>query len=178
MEQFTDAQLTADAACGNNAAVAELYRRHHPEMVRYARSLTRCHATAEDIAAEAFVKTLVRIRAGVVVTSFRAYTYAAVRHLFVDQCRRKPEVDRILDLHPRVSDEVTTPDPAPAIVNTLVLDAMLDALHPAHQHVLRLAIVEGYSNSEIAEHIGRGADATASLTYRARVALRQVHSGT
>jgi RNA polymerase sigma factor (sigma-70 family) len=176
MEHVSDTELMADAALGSSEAVAELYRRHQQAAVRFAHSMTRSHANAEDIAAEAFVRTLIRIRSGSTLTTFRAYLYAAVRNLYLDQWRRKPELEHILGLHPRITHDITTPDPAPAIVDTLAFEAMLDPLPPTYQHVLRLSIVDGYTNTEIAQHLGKSPSVAASLTYRARVALRQLHS--
>ncbi|WHM40544.1 sigma-70 family RNA polymerase sigma factor [Streptomyces sp. BPTC-684] len=61
----TDAELAAAVpGSGGRAAVAELYRRHRSAVLAYARLCCRDAHTAEDLASEAFVRTIRAVRAG------------------------------------------------------------------------------------------------------------------
>ena len=174
METVNDQVLVANAAVGDNDAISELFRRHYPAVVRYARSLSTCSTAAEDLASEAFMRTLERVRAGAQPAVFRAYIFTAVRNLFVDQLRRRRE-DSIDDPASCHDDLLVSPDPSVHSVELLTVRTALAALSTTHRQVLELAIVDGLTNAEIADVLGMGPNATASLTYRARRALQLVY---
>ncbi len=175
MQQLSDQELVGEAGRGDNDAVAELFRRHHPAVLRYGRSLARCSTTGEDLAAEAFIKTLKRVRAGTRPATFRAYLLTAARNLYVDQLRRRFEIES-LDDDRYAEDLLVTADTATVTVERLDVQAALKALTPSHREVLELAIIDGYSNAEIAEKLGMNPNAAGSLTYRARRALQLAYA--
>ncbi|TXS27102.1 RNA polymerase sigma factor [Streptomyces sp. gb1(2016)] len=89
----SDALLTAAIRDGGDAgATAELYRRHAPAVLLYARSCCRDPHTAEDLASEAFARTVRAVRDGKrPVEAWRPYLLAVVRHTaadWADQARR------------------------------------------------------------------------------------------
>lgn len=174
MRRLNDESLVEEAGRGTEEAIAELFRRHHPAALRYACSLAKSSATAEDLAADAFIRLLRRISEGARPYALRAYLFTTVRHLFVDHVRRNPPADSIVNWT-KASALSAGPDPALDTVERLAVEALLASLEPSHQHVLRLAILYGFSNAEIAHVLGMSPNAAGSLTYRARRALQRAY---
>jgi RNA polymerase sigma factor (sigma-70 family) len=172
--RITDETLIDEAGRGSEAAITELFRRHHPAAVRYARSLAKSDATAEDIAADAFMRVLKRISEGARPTALRAYLFTTVRHLFVDYIRRNPPTDSISE-DAGAGTTLVSPDPTVEATERLAVESLLRLLEPNHQIVLRLAILDGLSNAEIAQALSMSPNAAASMTYRARRALQRAY---
>lgn len=168
-----DGALVARARRHDAAAVAELFRRHHPAALGLARRLSR--VDAEDVAAEAFLQVLRQLSAGRgPVESFRGYLLAAVRH----------EAARVNRLGGRVvvtgDDDVLT-EAAPldpfhmdGLERELVVGAF-DALPERWRRVLWQVDVEGLKPHEVAATAGTSANAVSALVYRARGALREAY---
>lgn len=168
-----DGALVARARRHDAAAVAELFRRHHPAALGLARRLSR--VDAEDVAAEAFLQVLRQLAAGRgPVESFRGYLLAAVRH----------EAARVNRLGGRVvvtgDDDVLT-EAAPldpfhmdGLERELVVGAF-DALPERWRRVLWQVDVEGLKPHEVAATAGTSANAVSALVYRARGALREAY---
>jgi RNA polymerase sigma-70 factor (ECF subfamily) len=77
----SDADLMRRTAAGDRDAFAEIYRRHHAAVYRFARLMTGSNAVAEDIVQEVFLglmKDASRYDAGRATLS--TYLYGAARH--------------------------------------------------------------------------------------------------
>ncbi|RCG19002.1 hypothetical protein DTL70_25745 [Streptomyces diacarni] len=109
--QRSDAALTQDLRASDpftgQAALDELYRRHHPAVLAYARTCCRDPHTAEDLGSEAFTRTLQAVRAGGGPTeAWRPYLLTAVRRTaaaWSETARRTelaPDFDRWLSETP------------------------------------------------------------------------------
>jgi RNA polymerase sigma factor (sigma-70 family) len=88
MRDKTDLEPLWRVHWGSTEATSELFRRHYPAMVRYAKTLTNDPTMADDLASEAFTRTLERVRIGAVPQTLRAYLTTAVRNGAVDEFRR------------------------------------------------------------------------------------------
>jgi RNA polymerase sigma factor (sigma-70 family) len=177
MGNLNDLGLVNEAGRGDAEAIAELFRRHHPAALRYARALSKSEAMADDLAADAFVRLLKRISEGARPNAVRPYLLTTVRHLFVDHLRRYPPTEDISD-EARHSARLVSSDPAVDTVGRIAVESLLEALEPSHRRVLLLAIVDGFSNAEIAQVLDMTPSAAASLSYRARRALKRAYWAT
>jgi len=85
--------------------IEKLYRSHHPDLLRYARRLTRNPAIAEDVAQQAWVKFLDAHRVGAPWPTQdieqRAFLFTVVRNVFIDGYRRAHFETHTLRLEPR-----------------------------------------------------------------------------
>ena len=173
-----DADLVRRLHKGCLEAAGELFRRHHPAMLRYAKTLTNDPAMAEDLASEAFTRTLERVTRGSLPQTLEAYLIVAVRNASVDEFRR---TKRLRHLGP-LDEELLNVSPGTAPVDfTMVLadrDQLrqaLSLLSPRQRLVLWLTTVEGRPLVDAGAELGVNANATAALAHRARAALRQAN---
>ncbi len=177
---FSTAQPTSDAELitavrdGDDAAFAELYRRHLESAKAAARSLTRSRADADDVVAEGFTRVLQAIRkGGGPQLAFRPYLVTAVRNAYYDRMRKdrrldaREEVPEVLDLSVlRQSDSH----------DDRALAARAFASLPERwQLVLWHTEVEGRTPAEVGPLLGLAPNAVAALAYRAREGLRQAY---
>jgi RNA polymerase sigma factor (sigma-70 family) len=167
-----DQQLVTRFREGDDAAAAELYKRHHAMAVRLARH-TSPVPDAEEIAHEAFTKVLEAIRRGAGPTdSFSLYLRTAVRTTSAQHFRDQSKYRTTDDIERVITEHV--PDHAETIehFNEDVAEAFA-ALPTRWQEVLHLRIVEGRSNRESAKTLGIKATSEAMLYSRARRGLRK-----
>jgi RNA polymerase sigma factor (sigma-70 family) len=175
MRDRSDLELARRVRAGCDNAAGELFHRHHSAMVRYARTLTTDAAVAEDLAAEAFERTLQRVRNGAVPQSMRAYLTAAVRNSSVDEYRRTNRLSSLDACDP--NDQRITLEPAPLDFTARLADRdqlrqAFAALTPRHRLVLWRTMVEGRALAEVGAELDISTNAAAALVHRARGALR------
>ncbi|MDQ3871400.1 MAG: sigma-70 family RNA polymerase sigma factor, partial [Chloroflexota bacterium] len=89
----SDADLVAATRAGDESAFSELYRRYHPMIVGYVRRLVRDHGRAEDVAQEAFVSALRRLRQTETEINFKPWIYEIARNASIDLYRRKSRAE-------------------------------------------------------------------------------------
>ncbi|WP_185074917.1 RNA polymerase sigma factor [Nonomuraea jabiensis] len=84
-----DTALTRLVRAGDSRAIAELHERHHAAVLALARRLCLDPQTAEDLASEAFVRTLRTVRSGTAGPEgpWRLYLYAVVRDTAAESLR-------------------------------------------------------------------------------------------
>ncbi|QIK64300.1 sigma-70 family RNA polymerase sigma factor [Leucobacter viscericola] len=154
-------------------AFAELYERYRRAAYVRALRLVDSPHRAEDVVAEAFVKTLAALRRGLGPTqSFAAYLFTAVRSeaFRSSQTDRSTETlsDQELAVHPNLIED----DFSERLSERDQLMAAFRALTRPWQHVLWLTEVEGITNEEVGEELGITTGAAAALGFRAREGLR------
>ncbi|MFG2895014.1 sigma-70 family RNA polymerase sigma factor [Streptomyces sp. NPDC048248] len=184
----TDQDLVARSRGGDDSAYAELYRRHAQAVLRYARTCCRESHTAEDLAAEVFVRTLRQLRrGGGPGISVRAYLLTTTRRVAADWSRAGRREHLVQDFEPLGTPADRSPhryatdtgQSAAAQVmqeaeHSRVLQAFR-ALPERWRTVLWHTVVEREPLVEVAELMGLTANATAVLAHRAREALRQAY---
>ncbi|MFD8480900.1 cellulose binding domain-containing protein [Kitasatospora sp. NPDC059673] len=146
------------------AAYTELYRSHHPGLLRYAGLLTGGdHWRAEDLVAEAHLRVWRRLAAGQRIEDPRAYLATTVRHLAAAPVRERAAPDV-----PGGESE----DPAAGVAETDRMRRLLARLPERWAHALWLAEVEGLPPGEIGARLGVRRGAATVLVHRAREGLR------
>ncbi|REE95017.1 sigma-70 family RNA polymerase sigma factor [Thermomonospora umbrina] len=175
--ETSDLDLAQRVRAGDDHAVAELYLRHHAAMLAYARSLCRDEQTAEDLAGEAFARTLRAVQAGGGPEgAWRPYLYAAVRNLAIDWARSQ----RHIVLVEEVDDG---PDPlavglderAAEGAERALIAAAFGALPRRQQTVLWHAVVEEEPRERVAAVLGTSPGNVNVMVFRAREGLREAY---
>lgn len=186
----SDAELTAvlhaatetagsEARSASDAALDELFRRHRPSVLAYARTCCRDPHTAEDLTSEAFTRTLGAVRSGGGPTeAWRPYLLTAVRRTaaaWSDTARRTelvPDIERRLDDAPAA--ESSEERMLRVEDGQLVLRAFR-SLPERWQAVLWHSAVEEEPAPQVAGLLGISAGGIASLASRAREGLREAY---
>ena len=148
--------------------VSEIYDRFAPQIYRYIYHRLGNLSLAEDLTGEVFVRF---IRSAVSPENTVAYLYRSAHNLIVDHLRRNPNVLESLD--ERYSEERS--DPARLVeveAERFRLRQAIARLTPDQQQVIILKFVEGFSNEEIGQVLGRPEGAVKALQHRALVSLR------
>jgi RNA polymerase sigma-70 factor (ECF subfamily) len=155
-------------------ALADIYERYSPDIFRYASRLLDDAALAEDCVADTFHRFLIAVRNGTSIENQRAYLYRTAHNWITDHYRRRPP--------PNISfeDDIHTgPEENPSHMVAQEMDrqrmrAALLKLSPEQRQVIELRYMESLSHFEVAAVLGKSAEATRALQYRALEALRQL----
>jgi RNA polymerase sigma-70 factor, ECF subfamily len=150
----------------------EVVVEHRAQIFRYARTLTRSNADAEDLAQSALVRALQRGPLACSPDQAKWYVIRIVRNLAIDQARARARVT----IEPRA----TIPDALLDLgAEELLLDeesvlprGLLDELAPHHREVLQLRFFEELSYEGVAERLETTEHAARQRVYRAMQALR------
>jgi RNA polymerase sigma factor (sigma-70 family) len=155
-----DESLGADGVDGDFVAV---YKTHYPRLVRALELSGANRVAAEDVAQEAFARTLwhwQRVRRG---TNPSGYVYrVAFRILRRDRNRRLPPIDAS-----------TTPDFATEVALSLEIERAIRAMPLAQRRCAVLCLVIGASTKDTARVLGIAQSTVRKQIERARSDLRQ-----
>lgn len=167
-----DNRLLQRSRDGDRHAFSELWRRHSPVAIAYARSLGSAPPDPEDVVSEAFVSILHQLRnGGGPQRSFRPYLLTTVKNTWMTHVRRAPSTMPIDDAeHPPSRIGAIDTD---AMADSTILSEAFRSLPERWQHALWLSEVERLAPREIAGILHIRPNSAAALTYRARDALRK-----
>jgi RNA polymerase sigma-70 factor (ECF subfamily) len=132
---------------------------------RYAYSLTHQHHDAEDLVQEAWLK-LCKAHGYV---KDKPLLFVAIRHLFIDQYRRKNLV--VLESLESVAEPATEDDLLQLTLMADDIDNAMNQLRPEEREVIFLNIVEGYTAREIAKLAKLSRNTILSLLHRGKIKL-------
>lgn len=159
--------------------VADLYRRHAGDLLRFARTLTGDASLAEDAVAETFARVLdgPPLPAG---AAARPWLFGVTRHVCLDlqrerSRRRASTGERDAPFQP----EAEAPGPDSAVTARAALAATLadlDALPEDARAALILRAQEGLSYEEIAVALSTTPGAAKVRVHRARAALTRARA--
>jgi len=146
------AALAADEERAERA-LNTLFQTHASELVRYATSLVRTRALAEEVVQDAFFTLWTHRESLQARGNLRAYLFGIVRHRSVDLVRR----DRVEE---RVTERFDLPSAVPAHEDAESADldrrvrASMQALSPRVREVITLRLRDELTYAEIAEILG------------------------
>ncbi|MFJ3929504.1 MULTISPECIES: sigma-70 family RNA polymerase sigma factor [unclassified Streptomyces] len=176
----SDAELAAGLRDGSDdAAMAELYARHRAAVLTYARTCCRDAHTAEDLAAEAFARTLEAVRSGGGPTGpWRPYLLTVVRRTAIAWCATARRSDLTDDVE-RCAAAAPTEEGGEEFAlrgeeGDLVVRSFR-SLPERWQAVLWQTLVEGESAQRVGTMLGLSASGVWSLAERAREGLREAY---
>ncbi|WP_405851632.1 sigma-70 family RNA polymerase sigma factor [Streptomyces sp. NBC_00090] len=176
-------------ATGDASALSELYTRHQPAVLAYARTFVRDPHTAEDLASEAFARTIRAVRAGKgPEAAWRPYLLSVVRHTAADWADSARRTELIEDFERwfdawggavgNSTDEADTQSSETRMLEledrSMILRAFR-SLPDRWQAALWHSVVEGDTTARTGALLGVSPSGVASLTARAREGLREAY---
>jgi RNA polymerase sigma factor (sigma-70 family) len=184
--EAADGDLVAAVRSGNDTAFEELYRRYHPRIAGFVRGMLHDDARAEDVAQEAFLSALRRMRVTDAEINFKPWIYQIARNAAIDSYRRNShavEVSMDADDGLRASDRhrLVGLDGSPdaALITKERLDHLqgaFDELSDVHTRVLVMRELEGMSYREIGQKLDLTRPAVESALFRARRRLESEYA--
>lgn len=166
----SDTSLVASARDGDDAAFAELWRRHAAAGRTVARSFST--EDPDDVVAEAYARILKAVRDGRGPSAgFRPYLFTTIRNVAAAWGGARRDLP--------IEDATTLEDPASTEAASMeALDRSLTArafrsLPVRWQEILWYCEVERMTPAAVAPLLGLSANGAAALAYRAREGLRQ-----
>ena len=158
---------------GDNRAFEVIYAEHNRRLFAYCLKLVKDRATAEDLVQETWVRTIgLRTRKGDKIGNLYGMIYRIARNLSLDHLKSYRQTNRVL-LEDGERQMPTSVIPEPTEQEELVLRA-LDKLPFDYREVILLHTYSGYAYEEIAEMLGKSAEAIWTRASRARKRLRSL----
>ncbi|CAA9509363.1 MAG: hypothetical protein AVDCRST_MAG53-2845 [uncultured Solirubrobacteraceae bacterium] len=172
-----DQPLIAAFRAGDDGAFAQIFERHHGELLRYARRvLGRSSEHAEDVVQEAMLRASRALRRDERHIELRPWLFRLVRNCALDELARvrtdSVALDDADDWGMLRAADATQPEVASeqrGKVRDLLGD--ISTLPPPQRHALLRREVDGISHSALAGELGVSEQATKNLVHRARTNL-------
>lgn len=148
-----------------------LFVAHAAAVRRVALALSGANDIADDLTAETFARALAS-RTPIRGESARAWLFAIVRHLWINQHQRTKTPNNDDD----VIDELESPDPGPELralqqQQLAEVQRAIRLLRDGERALLQLALVDGLDHVELAEVLGISRDHIRVRLHRARQRL-------
>lgn len=151
-----------------------VYDDYHPLVYKYIYRRVGNIEVARDLTAEVFSRLLEAVHKGTGPSvSIRAWLFRVAHNIVIDHYRRRNS-NQHLPIEEQVSGN--NPDPEERAETNRQIDEIREALSlltPDQQQVLALKFLEGLSNSEVAEIIGKTVGAVKALQHRALSSLQK-----
>jgi RNA polymerase sigma-70 factor (ECF subfamily) len=162
----------AAAAAPIADVIGPVYDAHQRELFTFALRACRDRDVAEDLVHEAFVRLIVEVEAGRMPRTVRAWLYRVVANLVFSRQRHTTVAERHLGAT-AAGEGYAGPESAYIVQERNdAVDLALGELGEDARTALLMA-ANGFNGMEIAEAIGRSANATRTLMCRTRLQLRQ-----
>jgi RNA polymerase sigma factor (sigma-70 family) len=184
--EATDVDLVAAVRAGDDSAFEALYQRYFPRISAFVCRMLHDSAGCEDVAQEAFMSALRRMRATDSEINFKPWIYQIARNAAIDAHRRRShavEVSMDADDGLRASDRTRLvgldggPDSALVTKERLNhLQGAFDELSDVHHRVLVMRELEGMSYREIGKQLDLTRPAVESALFRARRRLESEYT--
>ena len=179
-----DAGLVAATRRGDDAAFEELYRRYHSRVCAYVARMVGCREHAQEVAQEAFISALRRLRCTDQPIVFKAWIYGIARNGAIDhlraRSRRGPEVgyDHVEEfVEPTGALAAPAPEAAVDAKQSLAdLQGAFVGLSEAHHQILVMRELEGLSYDQLGERMGMSRSQVESTLFRARRRLEEEYT--
>ena len=174
MSREDEAQLVKRAKQGDPAAFAEIYTRHHDSVYAYLYYRVHDVQAAEDLTGEVFLRLVAKM--GKFTHRGRpilAWLYTIARNLLIDYQRKQAQSGTL-----GLEEQWATSHPSPPEVaeQGLTRDCLIRSLKhltEEQQRVILHKLIEGRSNAEVADLMGKTEGAIKSLQHRALASLRR-----
>lgn len=168
-ESLYEKRLVARFQAGETEALSILFDLHVDRVYAYAWHLLANREDAEEVTSDAFVRAFERAATFRAECPFRGWLFGITRNLCIDR-KRQP---RLLLLEPDENERLGDAGVSVERMETsLAVRRALAELPEEYQLVLNLCDVEQWDAREVAFMMERSVQATKSLLYRARRAMR------
>ena len=172
---MTNPTVLVDPQTITKEELVAIYEENSPGIYRYAVRLLGDVNLAEDCVSETFSRFLAAIqRGGGPRENIRAYLYRVAHNWVTDYYRRKPIPELQIDEHEPVEPDS---NPASKVADSMERERVREAilsLPAEQQQIIQLRFLENWSHEEVAQVLGKSADATRSMQYRAIGSLRRI----
>jgi RNA polymerase sigma-70 factor (ECF subfamily) len=173
-----DSKLVARAQQGDRAAIAEIYERHHSAIYRYVFYRVGDALTAEDLTGTVFVRVVENIDRFVYRgRPILSWLYTIARNVVVDFHRRRAGQDTLPLDEQLMTGAADVERAAERALTQRRLAVALSDLTEDQRQVILLKFVEGMSNEEVSEMMGKTLGAVKSMQHRALAALHRALGG-
>lgn len=172
---YDDRQLILEAQRGDPDAFAEIYTRYQPAVYDYVFYRVGNRVLAEDLTADVFVRVVEKIHTFV----FRgrpllAWLYTIARNIVADHYRRRGSktlmsLEETLPAESHCAAEATE-----HCLTQVMLAQAMDQLTEEQRQVILLRLIEGLTNTEASQVLGKSKGVVKSLQHRALSALRRI----
>lgn len=171
----SDEHLARKAARGDDDAFTVLFRRHHPRLVRYCRSILRHDADAEDAAQTAMTKAHAALRRDLPDVAVRPWLFRIAHNEAISLLRRRRPHGELTEVVP---DPSSTPEETGEVREELgqVLAGIAE-LPDRARHALLLRELGGLDYGGIAAVLGTSPGAARQAAFEARAALLDERAG-
>lgn len=183
-EATSDPELVTAIRAGEDVAFETLFRRYQQRVTGYVARMVGCREHAEEIAQEAFISALRRLRETDQPIVFKAWIYGIARNGAIDhlraRSRRGPEVayDQV-EAFVEAAGPLASPAPE-AVMDTMQsladLQGAFGGLSETHHQILVLRELEGLSYDNLGERMGMSRAQVESTLFRARRRLEEEYS--
>ena len=172
--EVSDAPLVRRAVAGDRGAYGRLVELHWAALVRLARSVVG-DGDAEDVVQDALVHGWAKLRGLRDPERFAPWISRVVMRACLRRKRRGFHPMSLSEMSRGETEELEAgASPAPDAVAGIDLQRSLAVLAPRQRAVLHLTVVEGMSDSEIADRLGIRAASVRSHRRRARQRLMKL----
>lgn len=156
-------------------ALASIYDQYADRIYRYIYRYLGHVGLSEDLTGEVFTRLLEATDKGNGPrTNLSAWLYRVAHNLVVDHFRQQSRMEGL----PLEEGLMAAPDDPTAVVEKRLaqqqLRAAISLLTPDQQQVVVLKFVEGFSNREVGEILGKREGAIKSLQHRALASLQRI----
>lgn len=176
----SEAEREERVAAADRPAFSALYEAHAPRIYRYLLHRTSSPAEAEELTSRTFVQALAGLDQYRGRGEFGAWLMGIAHHLLLNWYRakgRRPSTEG-LDAALEVPSDI--PGPAESLERNeaiMRVRAAVSALAPERQRLIALKYVEGRSNAEVADIMGRTEGAVKALHHRTLRELQRLLDG-
>ena len=154
---------------GESEALGPLFELYVEHIFAFAKHLLGNREDAEEVTSDAFVRALEKVSSFRGECPFRGWLFGITRNLCYDRLRQ-PKL-QLLD--PDAADRQSDGGrDARRMETSTAVRTALESLSEDHRMALMLCDIEEWDALEVAEMLGKSLQATKSLLYRARRALR------
>jgi RNA polymerase sigma-70 factor, ECF subfamily len=173
LHDVPDEELVRRAQTGEREAFAEIYRRYHAVVYRFARMMSGSPAVGEDITQETFMVLLRDLqRYDPQRSRMSTYLYGVARNLTRSYLRRNRRFVRLEITEER--ERILTPDSSGSLERSqerTLLRRIIADLPSRHREVVILCAIHGLSYAEVAAILGTPVGTVRSRLNRARKAI-------
>jgi RNA polymerase sigma-70 factor (ECF subfamily) len=170
--------LVEQAKQGDEAAFSYLYEYYLSPIYRFVFFRVKSHQEAEDLAQTVFVKAWNNLgsyqkQPG---ASFGSWLYAIARNSVIDFWKKKKDISldqSLIDVLNKKEVSQSENEHLERKEKWQILQKALEILSIEQQEVMILKLINGLSNREISQMVGKNEAAIRQLQYRALKALKQ-----
>ncbi|MCE6991162.1 RNA polymerase sigma factor [Dyadobacter sp. CY323] len=179
---ISDAELWSDLVMGSETAFSALFRKYHPGLVNYGKSITMHHNIVGDCIQDVFADIWLYRKTLSTPDSVRAYLLSGLRKRIARKLERDPIFSQCADIENvefsapvTILDELITNEEVRSQVE--YLNVLINQLPPRQKEALYLRYHQQLSMEQIADMMQMNYQSVVNLLHRAIKQLRSVWKG-